>query len=492
MPSRTGNRLPLALLLAASCAGARSTPETTMAPEKWAATPDDAFRASKPPPLQRTPKFETPVPSTRTLANGVQLLVWENHALPLVAVDVLVKTGRDGDPVKQPGLGSFTAQMLLEGTGRRSSLQIAEDRDDLAANLNTSYGLDSMGVHLNALKETLPAALDLLADVVVNPAFRQEDVVRVRGLILTMLEQKKGEPASLAGDQMARLLYGDQNPWGQPAGGTVPSVKSITREDLAGFHHRWVVPNNTVIAVSGDVGTEEIAGLIEKAFQSWKGRALPKHQAAPFPAIAKRTITLVDEARASQSQVWVGTRVPAATSPDALPLQVANNIVGGLFSSRLNLNLREDKAYSYGVRSSVVFVRGSGRFVAAGGIVAAHTAEALIEYEKELSRFGEGGTTDGEMERAKEAIIRSLPSALETNDAISSALARLIVLQRPLDYYRKLPDQVAQISKDDVARVARKYLQPDRWPAVVVGPRAMVEENLAKTNLGPVVVRPAE
>src|SRR5450631_2612379 len=136
MPARITPRVATALLLATSCAGAqpRATPETTMPAAKWAATPDDSFRASKPPPLDRRPKFETPVPSSRTLANGVQLLVWENHALPLVAVDVLVKTGRDGDPVKQPGLGSFTAQMLLEGTARRSSLQIAEDRDDLAAN----------------------------------------------------------------------------------------------------------------------------------------------------------------------------------------------------------------------------------------------------------------------------------------------------------------------------------------------------------------------
>ena len=453
--------------------------------------PDAAFRAHVPPPLAQQPHFDPPVPIERKLKNGARVLVVENHAVPLVAVGIRFLHGVDADPKAKPGLAEFVADMVDEGTKTRPAQQLAEEIEDLAAQLGAGASLETASVNLNCLTETLPKALELLADVVQNPAFRQEDVERVRILKLTALEQKKANPGALAADQAARILYGDGHPWGQPAGGTPESVGSITAADLAAFHAKWWVPNDAVISVAGDVKPAEIVRLLEEKFASWKPHRLPALRLPPFPNLTRREIVALEKPGTTQAQVWVIGRMFKANDPDAIPMRVANLTLGGLFTSRLNMNLREKHGYSYGVGSSISLLRRNGTFFARGGIVAKNTVEAVAEYETELRTFSNGQVSDAELAAAKEALIRGLPAALETNDAVSGAMGNLVSLGLPLDYYRTYADRVGKVSQADVKRVVTKWVTPARWPVVIVGPVAQSKEALEKLNLGPVSVAPA-
>ncbi len=455
-------------------------------PPSVAVTPDEPFRATKPVALANEPAFNTPTPVQRKLKNGAQVLVVENHALPLVAVEVVLQSGVDREPLDRRGLAGFVANMLLEGTKTRSSLDLQVARERLAAQLYAYGGQETTTVHLNALKETLPDALALMADVLENPAFKSEDVERIRGILLTQLSGKKGNPRALAGDAFANLLWGSKNPWGLPSGGTPATVKAITAKDLARFHQAFFVPNNAVITVSGDITADEAVAALEKVLGGWKRGPLPALKAPKYLPTAPRSITVVDLPTASQSQVLLGWRGPKATAPEVLPLLIANNIIGGLFSSRLNMNLREEKAFSYGVFSGFGFYRDVSTFGASGGIVAAHTAEAVAEFEKELQRLKTAPISDEEISRAKEAIIRGLPSVLETNDSVASAFANLVEQGRPLDYYATLPARVRAVQKADVVAAIAKFFDPEHWPVVVVGPKAQSLDGLKALGLGEV------
>ena len=451
--------------------------------------PDAEYRQAKPAPLAVQPRFIAPVPVLRRLKNGARVLITENPTLPLVAVDVLFLHGSDADPIEKAGLAEFTADMVDEGTKSRPAAKLAEEIEDLAAQINAGAGRETSSAHLNCLTETLPKALELLADVVQNPAFRTEDVERVRGLKLTQLQAKKANPGALANDEASRILFGAKHPWGQPSGGTPESVGAITPDDLAKFHDTWWVPGNAVISVAGDVKATAILKLLEERFGKWKGKSTPAIKLPALPELKQRSIVALDKPGTTQSQVWVVGRMFPARDPDSVTMRLANNVLGGLFTSRLNMNLREKHGYSYGVGSGLGLMRDTGTFRAAGGIVAKNTVEAVTEYENELKTFSSGEVTDDELAKSKEAFIRSLPSALETNDAVASALAGLVSLGLPLDYYKTLPARVDKVHRKDIARAVTKWMHPDRWPLIIVGPVAQSEDALKKLDLGPVEVK---
>jgi zinc protease len=352
-------------------------------------------------------------------------------------------------------------------------MDIAKQLEDLAAELSASSGLEATRVHLNCLSETLPEAIEVFSDVILHPAFQPEDLERVRGLKLTELQEKLAYPPAVASDELSRLLYGEKHPWGKPAGGTPASVKSITAKDLSALHAATFHPNNAQLTVSGDVTTDALLPLLTELFEGWEAKDVKAPRLPSFPKLKAGRRELVDRPMATQSQVWMGTRLFPAASPDAIPVMVANNALGGLFTSRLNMNLREDKNLSYGVKSQVALNSDSGALLAAGGMYADKTEEAAKEMKKELTGFD--AVTDEELANGKTAIIRSLPSVLETNDAIASAFNSLTVKGLPLDYYETLSQRVSDVTKDDVGRVAQKYLAAAPWQVVVVGPAAQVK-----------------
>jgi zinc protease len=454
-------------------------------------TPDAPFRAQKPSPLPVQPQFDAPVPFDRKLPNGSRLLVRENHSLPLVAVDVVFAHGIDAEPRGKAGLASFVASMLTEGTKKRTTTKLAQELEDEAISLSAGSGAESSRIHLNFLKESLPKALEIFADVLQNPAFRPEDLERVRGLKIAGLTQKLAIPGALASDEAARLLYGDQHPFGQPSGGTIETVRGITGDDLRKFHDTWYRPNNALISVSGDVTVQEIEAALQKNLSRWKSGPLPRISLPAFPEMDKRTISALDKPGTTQSNVRVVGHLFPANHPDRIPMLVGNEVLGGLFTSRLNLNLREQHGYSYGVGSSASLSRSFGTFIAAGDIIAQHTADAVHEYESEITRFADQGVEDAELQKAQQSLIRGLPSALETNDATASALANAVFNGLPLDYYRRVPDLISKVTREDVARVAKEWIRPDRFAVVIVGPVAPAKDALVALALGEVQLRPA-
>ncbi len=477
------------VLLALGCASGRPAPSVAAAP---APTPaPDAWRVTQPEALPAVPPFKAPVPVQRALPNRLPVLLRENHAVPVVVVELAIKTGVDGDPPDRPGLADFLAAALDEGTRSRTSEQLAEQLEDLAASLSVSPGLDGIRIHLNCLSDTLQPALELLADVALNPAFRPDDIERVRGITLTGLEQRRGNPGALASDEVARLLYGPRHPWGQPAGGTAESVRSIRRQDLVRFHDTYFRPNNALLSVSGDFEPANILRLLAERFGAWRPKAVPPSRLPPFPKEGTRTVVTVDMPDGTQSQVALATRTLSATAPDALALSTASIALGGLFTSRLNQQLREVRGWTYGMFSSVGFNKRTGVFQVRGSVIAAHTVDSLKDIEAELQKYATGDITDAELAHAKEGILQSLPQALETNDAVASTFVTLSLIGRPLDWYATLPKRLGVLDRDEVARVSRAYLAPATLPVVVVGPKKN-QEGLAELQLGPLVDRTAE
>jgi zinc protease len=481
---------PLALLLVLGCAGGHSA----QPPAPPVATPvaaADAWRGTQPEPLPGIPRFAAPVPAQRMLPNRLSVLLRENHAVPVVVVELFIKTGVDGDPPGKPGLADLVAAALDEGTRSRTAEQLAEQLEDLAAYLTVMPGLDGIRLHLNCLTDTLEPALDLLADVALNPAFRPADLERVRGLALTAIRQRQVNPSALASDEVARLLYGAKHPWGQPTGGTVESVRSMRRDDLVRFHDTYFRPNNALLSVSGDVEPDRIVGLLAQRFGAWRPRALPPSRLPPFPKEGARTVVVVDQPETTQSQIAMASRTISAINPEALALSAANVALGGLFTSRLNMQLREVRGWSYGMFSGVGFNKKTGTVQVRGSVKAQHTVDSVRDVEEVVQRFATGDITDAELTQAKEGIVRQLPSALETNDALASTFVTLSVLGRPLDWYATLPDRLTALSREEVARAARENLDPAHWPVVVVGPRSDLQ-GLSALKLGPVVDRTAE
>jgi zinc protease len=490
--------LAAALLASVACAtrpvkpaapAVAAAPVQPPAPTPAPGTPDAPFRASKPPPAPGQPLFQAPVPVVAALRNGARLLVVENRAVPLVSIEIVVRAGVDQEPEGQGGLAGFTADMLTEGTDRRQALEFAARAEDLAAHLSASADLESARIRLNSLTETLPEALDLLAEALLTPAFRPEDVERVRGIRLTGLEQKRASPQALAADEAARIVYGPRHPRGRPSGGTPESLKAIRVADLKGFHAAFYDPRTAIVSVAGDVTAAGVRALLDEKLAGWTSRRVAEPRRPAYPGVAARSVTLVDKPGASQSQVWVVGELFPAGHADRVPMAVLNGVLGGLFGSRLNLNLRETRGYSYGVRSTMRLDSDRGWLVAAGGLQARFTAESVSEFEKELAAMATGELRDGELARAKEALIRGLPVALETDDGVAGSLATAAALGLPLDWYARLPGRIAGVEAADVARVARAWIHPERMPVIVVGPRTEVEEKLRALQLGPLTVK---
>jgi zinc protease len=271
----------------------------------------------------------------------------------------------------------------------------------------------------------------------------------------------------------------------------VESVKSIRRQDLVRFHDTYFRPNNALLSVSGDFEPEKMLALLAERFGAWRPKAVPPSRLPPFPKEGPRTVITVDMSDGTQSQLALATRTISATNPDALALSTANVALGGLFTSRLNHQLREVRGWTYGMFSSVGFNKRTGVFQVRGSVVAQHTVDSLKDVEAVLKDYATGDITEDELNHAKEGILQSLPQALETNDAVASTFVTLTNVGRPLDWYATLPARLGALGRDEVARASRAYLDPAKLPVVVVGPRKD-QEGLAGLQIGPIIDRTAE
>jgi zinc protease len=461
---------------------AASAPETINADEAW--------RNETPKPGPSKP-LQLATPVSATLSNGLTLILSERRGLPIVAANLVLKTGSDANPLEKPGLANFVAAMLDEGTATRNALQIADQVAQLGASLTTGSSMDATTASVRSLTKNFGPTLDILADVVLHPSFPAEEIERQRASRLAGLVQQRDNPAQVAALVLASALYGTKHPYGYAEVGTEASVKAVTRGDMDAFWKQNFVPNNAALVVAGDISLPELRALAEKSFGSW-ARGTPAQPNLGAPSTTAARIVIVDKAGSPQTQVRVAGIGAARSSPDFRPMQVMNIALGGLFSSRINMNLREAHGYTYGASSGFSFRRAAGPFQVASGIRTDVTAPAVDEIFKELRGMVERPLTEDELTKAKDAMANSLPGAFESSANAVGNFSNVFIYDLGLDYYTKYAAQVNAVTRDQTLTMAKKYLDPSKMVVIAVGDRAKIEAELKKLNLGAIEVRDTE
>ncbi|HEY7450419.1 MAG TPA: pitrilysin family protein [Vicinamibacterales bacterium] len=449
--------------------------------------PDEPWRSVQPKPAAAK-AVQLPVPGSFKLANGFTVLVSERPGLPIVSATLVFKTGSDTNPVDKPGLANFTAAMLDEGTMSRTALQIADEVAQLGGSLGTLSTMDSTQITASSLKRTFPALVDLVADVARRPSFPADEIDRQRASRLASLVQQRENPSAAANAAMSAALYGHGHAYGFTELGTEASNRAMTRDDLQKFWAQNLVPNNAALVVSGQITLEEMKVLAEKAFGSWQS-GTPAQPSLGQPATTAARVVIVDRPGAPQTQLRVASIGVPRSTPDYESVRVMNEALGGLFSSRINLNLREQHGYTYGASSQFVFRRSAGPFLIASGVRTDVTAPAVTEIFKEVRRMRETTLTPEELTLAKESLVRSLPSEFETSSRVTSSTATLFIYDLGLDYYMKFAGRLAGITADGVRAAAQKHLVPEQLLVVAAGDRARIEPELGKLNLGATELR---
>ena len=452
--------------------------------------PDEPWRSQPPKPAAAKP-LELPIPVSFKLANGFTVLVNERPGVPIVSANLILKTGSDSNPIDKPGLANFTAAMLDEGTSARTALQIADEVAQLGGALGTGSSMDATQVTASSLKRTFPALLELVADVVRRPAFPPEEIERQRASRLASLVQQRENPGAAANAAMFAALYGHGHAYGYTELGTEASNRAMSRGDLQKFWGQNFVPNNAALVVSGQISVEELKPLVEKAFGDWQAGTPARPSLGPPETTAARVV-FVDKPGAPQTQLRVASIGVPRSTPDYEPLRVMNEALGGLFSSRINLNLREQHGYTYGAGSQFLFRRSAGPFLIASGVRTDVTAPAVGEIFKEVGRMRETMLTPEELSLAKDSLVRSLPSEFETSARVTASASNLFIYDLGLDYYTKFPARLASVTADQVRSVAQKYVIPERLLVVAVGDRSKIEPDLRKMELGGIEVRTPE
>ena len=459
--------------------------QATDAGPSRASMPDEAWRANAPKPGP-PPKFSLPVPEQAKLPNGLTILLVERHNLPFFSATLYTMSGSELNPLDKPGLSSFVANMLTEGTTNRPPLKFAEDVDQIGATVEAGAGYSSATVSLSALSWNVGPAMDLASDAALHPAFASKEVERVRNQRVTAVLQENDEPFALAQRTASRLLY-PNSPYGFSVIGTEAANKAITRDDLTGFWQKAYAPSNAVLAVSGDLTMAQTRELVAKYLGTWSGSA-SKEVSLPTPAPPTRSVAIVDKPGAPQTFLLVAGLGAKRSSPDYVPLEVMNTALGGLFSSRINMNLREEHGYTYGAQSFFEFRRAVGPFLAGGAIRTDATAPATQQLFKELTRIRDAELTPEELQKAKDSFSKSLVGLFETTGQTASTIGLQFVFGLPMDYYRGLPAQIDQVTSADTLRVAKEYIHPGACVVVAVGDRSKIELELKKLDLGPVNV----
>ncbi|HWW77394.1 MAG TPA: insulinase family protein, partial [Pyrinomonadaceae bacterium] len=477
---------------AAASQPAGAAPPTTTAPggggpgrggqmagasKKKSETPPDTSKLPKPGP---NPTLTLPSAERRTLSNGLEVLVVRHSELPIVALDLVVKMGAAGDPANQAGLASLTADMLDEGTKTRSSLEISDQLADIGSFMGVNAGWDSSTANMLTLKRHLDRALDIYSDVLLNPAFPDKELARLRDQRMTGFRQRRDDPNQIASIVYSGLLYGKEHPYGRALTGDEASLGAITGADVRKFYETFYRPNNATLIVVGDTTADEITPKLEKAFGKWEKAHVPAVDVSAAPVQRdKPALYIVDRPGSAQSVIYAGHVGVPRSNPDYFPLLVMNTMLGGGFVSRINLNLREDKGYTYGARSVFDFRRGSGPFTAIAPVQTAVTKESVMELMKELRGVrGEIPVTPQELEYAKQAIIRGFPRTFETPSQIADRLETVVTYGLPDTYFNSYIERVQGVTLEDVNRVANQYLRPDRMAVVVVGDRSKIEQGL--------------
>ena len=445
---------------------------------------------TKPPAVPAPPALSVPAVKSSTLPNGIQLRVVEQRELPLVQVTLQVNGGARLDG-QTPGIATFVANMLDEGAGTRDALALQSELAYLGASLSTSADWDRISVGLKVPVRNLPAALALMGDVVMRPTFRAEEVRRQRDLRLTALLRTRDQPNALASLAFYQAVFPATHPYARSLSGDSVTVATYDSALVRRFYQGAIRPDRASLFVVGDVAEAQIRTLLTQHFGAWRasGTAVPLPAAPAPPAHPPTTrVWLVDKPEAAQSVITIGWPGVERTSPDYAALQVMNTLLGGSFTSRLNMNLRETKGYSYGAGSNFTYRVAPGPFAVSTSVRTNVTDSSLIEIFKEIRSVRDSLVPQQELDRAKANFELDLPGLLESTSQVAGQMGSLATFGLTLEEFPRLVSRVRAVTAADVQRVARQYLTPDKAHVVVVGDLAKVKESVEKLGLGTATV----
>jgi zinc protease len=441
----------------------------------------DDSRASAPPPGPPRP-YHFPKVWRQTLPNGLHILVAENHNAPLVALRSLVCSGADRDTPELAGLASMTAELLDEGAGSRDAIRLAEHLGLLGASLATGTDWDASYGSIDVLSKNFDPSLEIFADVVRRPMLPAPALERVRSERLMELLQQREEPAAIAGKRFSNLLYGGGT-YGNTVIGNHDSVSRMTIDDVRQSYAKNFIPNNTAVIVAGDINATKTIETIKRLFGDWQRGPAPEPPAIKPAAIDKSAVYLIDRPNAVQSEIRIGHIGVPRTSEDYFPLTVMNALLGGVFNSRINLNLREKHGYTYGARSMFAFRRQAGPFVVSAPVRNEVTLESVTEVFNELRRIRTGDVEPRELEDTKNYLAGVFPATVQSSSDIAGRILDMELYGLPHDYFDRYRENIAAVTAEDIARVANKYIDPDRALIVIVGNASQIREPLGTLGL---------
>jgi zinc protease len=448
-----------------------------------------ALDRSKIPPSGKAPELKVPKWTKTTLSNGADLIVSEKHDLPLVSFSILFSGGADQyETADKRGLASITSSMLAEGTTTRDGEALSNALQLLGTSVNAGIGSESGSIGFVSMTGKFAPTLDILADMMLHSTFPAPALERIRAQRLVALASARAQPGAIARRVFPKVVYGTAHPFGQMT--TEETYKAISRDDVVAFAKSYFKPGRAAIVVVGDITPVAAKAAVEKALAKWPaGGSRPAFAYPTLPPKPPTTIYLVDKPGAAQSTFAIGNAGPPRSTPDYYAIEVMNTLLGGMFQSRLNANIREEKGLSYGVSSGFAFGRGPGPFRAGGDIISAKSDVALIEFMKELRGIqGSRPITDEEIETSKASLVQSLPGMFDSVTSIGSAIGQLWLQGLPDDYYQQYGAKTGAVTKADMVRVAKQYIDLDHLAIVIVGDRATIEGPLKATGIAPIVV----
>jgi len=433
----------------------------------------ETFRRQMPPPLAPRP-LNFPQPFETKLTNGLQIVVVEEPLLPIVSIRLSFRSGDANDPPNLPGLSDMMTHLLTEGTDTRSSQQIAEEVERLGATLNVGSSSDFTTVAASALSIYTDEILDLLADVTLRPTFPKNEVDLARENTKQLLIQQRAQPTFLASERTAQVMFG-AHPYSRVSP-TPESLDAMAVETFVEFRRSVFVPNDAVMIIVGDVDREEITARVEGLFANWESRTVPPWNFPALPEQQARRAYLVDRPGSAQSNIIIASEGIKRTSPDYFPMLLMHTVLGANASSRLFMNLREDKGYTYGAYSTLDARRLAGTFRTTAEVRTPVTGASLREFFYELDRIRDEVVSEQELNNAKSYLTGVFPIRIETQEGLIEQLVNIKMFYLPDDYLQTYRDHVMEITADDIQRVARKYLTTDRAAIVIVGDAAEIKE----------------
>lgn len=421
------------------------------------------------------------------LSNGLKVLLAERHSIPIVNLQLIVDAGYSADMNGISGTSRLAMGMIDEGTKKRTALQISDEMDNLGAWFYAYSSLDNSTVSLSALKSNLDASLDLFSDIILNPTFPETDLDRLRKQQIVNIQQEKATPILMALRVLPALLYGDKHAYGTPLTGSgfESGVARITRDDLLKLYNTWFKPNNATLVVIGDITESEIKPKLEKLFKDWKSGEVPKKDITEVQQSTKPRVYILDKPGSAQSIVIAGDLGVSKNNPDEVAIQSMNDALGGMFTSRLNMNIREDKHWSYGAFTFLVDSRGQRTFVAYAPVQTDKTKETMIEINKELTDItSTRPVSNEEFLKSKKNTLLSLPGQWETLNSVAGSISNIVAYGLPIDYYQKYPSMVQDLTLEQVDNSSSKVVHPKGLVWVIVGDRSKIEESIKSLNYG--------